>query len=222
MLASTTDSSPSPSDLGLDDVADVQGKGYSSALFYDNGGVVTALGDGKGGFTYVVGLPAPRFPCSTTSSRSRRLQWGRQAGPADRQHRWQPAGGAFQRRWNLSNPGLGGAARARLPDQLRRNRRSQWRWQNRYCRRVCGGCRLRRFGHHQLRLLCALGKGDGTFLTPTFTAYGSELYAVTLADMNRDGNLDLLLDDAPFQSQAPSPSICCPALATEPSLLEPP
>jgi hypothetical protein len=44
----------------------------------------------------------------------------------------------------------------------------------------------------------ALGKGNGTFSTPTFTPFGTQLYSATLADMNGDGKLDLLLDDAPF------------------------
>ena len=44
----------------------------------------------------------------------------------------------------------------------------------------------------------ALGKGDGTFQTPKFAPYGNELYSATLADVNGDGNLDLILDDAPF------------------------
>jgi hypothetical protein len=44
----------------------------------------------------------------------------------------------------------------------------------------------------------ALGNGDGTFQTPVFTAQGNELYSATLADINMDGNLDLILDDTPF------------------------
>ncbi|MBB5062268.1 FG-GAP-like repeat-containing protein [Granulicella mallensis] len=43
-----------------------------------------------------------------------------------------------------------------------------------------------------------LGKGDGTFATPAFTQAGTELYSATLADINGDGQLDLVLDDAPF------------------------
>ncbi|MDE1154765.1 MAG: FG-GAP-like repeat-containing protein [Acidobacteriaceae bacterium] len=46
----------------------------------------------------------------------------------------------------------------------------------------------------------ALGKGDGTFASPVFTASGTELYSATLADINNDGKLDLVLDDAPFAS----------------------
>jgi hypothetical protein len=44
----------------------------------------------------------------------------------------------------------------------------------------------------------ALGKGDGTFQTPVFTVFGTELYSVNLADLNGDGNLDLLINDAPL------------------------
>ncbi|HEX4319792.1 MAG TPA: FG-GAP-like repeat-containing protein [Acidobacteriaceae bacterium] len=44
----------------------------------------------------------------------------------------------------------------------------------------------------------ALGNGDGTFGKPVFTTFGSELYSVTLADINGDGALDLLINDVPF------------------------
>jgi hypothetical protein len=44
------------------------------------------------------------------------------------------------------------------------------------------------------------GKGDGTFKTPVFFPSGVQLYSATLADMNLDGNLDLILDDAPTSS----------------------
>ncbi len=41
------------------------------------------------------------------------------------------------------------------------------------------------------------GKGDGTFQTPVFFPSGTQLYSATLADVNLDGNLDLILDDVP-------------------------
>ncbi|MFC6645341.1 FG-GAP repeat domain-containing protein [Granulicella cerasi] len=44
----------------------------------------------------------------------------------------------------------------------------------------------------------ALGKGDGTFSTPTFHSTGSALYKLLLADLNNDGKLDLVIDDAPL------------------------
>ncbi len=44
----------------------------------------------------------------------------------------------------------------------------------------------------------ALGKGDGTFAKPVFTSFGTELYSLTLADINGDGKLDMLINDVPF------------------------
>jgi len=41
------------------------------------------------------------------------------------------------------------------------------------------------------------GNGDGTFKTPVFYPFGQQLYSATLADMNLDGNLDLILNDVP-------------------------
>ena len=66
MLASTTDTNPSPSYLVLQNVMDVQGKGYSSAVFGDVSSatpqIVTGVGDGKGNLSYVVGLSAASIP----------------------------------------------------------------------------------------------------------------------------------------------------------------
>jgi len=58
---------------------------------------------------------------------------------------------------------------------------------------ACGGSDGNPSGY-----IVALGKGDGTFSTPVLTASGSEMYSVTLADMNMDGNPDLILVDDPF------------------------
>lgn len=44
----------------------------------------------------------------------------------------------------------------------------------------------------------AIGNGDGTFQAPVFTVYGAELYSLNLADMNGDGALDLIVNDAPI------------------------
>jgi hypothetical protein len=41
------------------------------------------------------------------------------------------------------------------------------------------------------------GNGDGTFQTPIFYPVGEDIVSATLADMNSDGNLDLLLNDLP-------------------------
>jgi hypothetical protein len=46
------------------------------------------------------------------------------------------------------------------------------------------------------------GNGDGTFGTPQFQPFGGELYSVLTADINGDGILDLILNDAPFDGAA--------------------
>lgn len=53
-----------------------------------------------------------------------------------------------------------------------------------------------------------VGNGDGTFAPPAFTAAGTQLYSLTLADVNNDGALDLILDDGDFSTIAalPAPS----------------
>ena len=43
-----------------------------------------------------------------------------------------------------------------------------------------------------------LGSGTGTFSAPVFTATGTELYGLSLADINGDGKLDLVINDEPF------------------------
>lgn len=58
---------------------------------------------------------------------------------------------------------------------------------------TCGGA-----GDTPPGYFVALGNGNGTFATPAFTPYGTQLYSATIADMNGDGKLDLILDDAPF------------------------
>jgi len=49
------------------------------------------------------------------------------------------------------------------------------------------------------------GNGDGTFAAPVFTAAGTQLYSLTLADVNNDGALDLIIDDGNFSTIANSP-----------------
>ncbi len=200
MLSSTTDSSPAPGYLGLDDVADVQGKGYSSALFYDGGDVVTALGDGKGNFTYVVGLSSTVVPtlqyiqpvqadfngdgkqdlliANTDGSMTVALSNG---------------DGTFQTPASVGLPTLNCQINYAATGDVNGDGKTDIVVAY-VGDAACGGS-----GSYSSGYFVALGNGDGTFKTPAFTSYGAELYAVTLADMNLDGNLDLLLDDAPFQ-----------------------
>ena len=46
------------------------------------------------------------------------------------------------------------------------------------------------------------GNGDGTFGAPQFQPFGNELYSVVLANINGGGIMGLVLNDAPFDSQA--------------------
>jgi hypothetical protein len=202
-LASTTDAIPWPINLGLYDVIDVQGKGYSSALFIDDSSsaeIVTAVGDGKGNLTYVVGLSSAAVPnlgyiepvqadfngdgkqdlliAGTDGSLSVALSNG---------------DGTFQTPVSVGLPALdcevSYAATGDVNGDGKIDVVVAYVGDS-----ACGGS-----GGTSSGYFVALGNGDGTFQTPVFTAYGTELYAVTLADMNLDGNLDLILDDAPFQ-----------------------
>ncbi len=57
---------------------------------------------------------------------------------------------------------------------------------------ACGGGSTNPSGYFVLK-----GNGDGTFQTPIFYPVGVNIVSATLADMNSDGNLDLLLNDLP-------------------------
>ena len=203
-LASTTDATPDPFIMSLADVADVQGKGFTSALYIDYSGnlpqVVTGVSDGKGNFTYSVGLTSSAAPMldflepvqvdfngdgkqdllivGTDGSLSAALSNG---------------DGTFAALQKLTLPALNCVPGYAATGDLNGDGKSDLVLTY-VGDAACGGT-----GGQPSGYFTALGNGDGTFQTPVFTAYGTELYSVTLADMNLDGKLDLLLDDAPFQ-----------------------
>lgn len=203
-LVSTADPNPNPFFNSLADVADVQGSGFTSALFIDSSGtlpqVVTAVSDGKGNFTYKVGLTSTADPkldflepvqadfngdgkqdlliVDSDGSVSVGLSNG---------------DGTFTAPQKLALPSLNCVPGYAATGDLNGDGKSDVVLTY-VGDAACGGTGGTASGY-----FVALGNGDGTFQKPVFYAYGSELYSVTLADMNLDGNLDLLLDDAPFQ-----------------------
>lgn len=202
VLTTTTEAGSAPSYISLQNVEDVQGKGYSSALFIDDTSttqVVTAVSDGKGNLTYKVGLAASAVPAigyiqpvqadfnndgkqdlliaNTDGTLSVALSNG---------------DGTFQQPVALALPAMDCEVAYAAAGDLNKDGNTDLVITY-YGDAVCGGTGSVGSGYY-----VALGKGDGTFQTPVFTAYGTELYSATLADVNGDGVLDLVLDDTPF------------------------
>jgi hypothetical protein len=203
-LSSTTDAAPGPGYIQLQDVADVQGSGFTSGLFIDSYNypeiaVVTGLGNGTGSFSWTVGLSSTADPtlgylepvqadfngdgkqdlliAGTDGSLAVALSNG---------------DGSFQTPVALNLPVLSCPLDYAATGDLNGDGKVDVV--------VAYGGDFSCFGSGSTAsgYFVALGNGDGTFGTPAFTAQGSELYSVTLADINMDGNIDLILDDAPF------------------------
>jgi hypothetical protein len=204
MLSSTTDSSPvTPLDIELGTVADVQGKGFSSVLYMDYSGnspdVVTGVGDGKGNFTYVTGLSATAAPtlgyiqpvqADFNGDGKQDLLMANIDGSVS--VALSNGDGTFGNPLSLALPALDCEVNYATAGDVNGDGISDI---------ViaypgdasCGGSGGTASGY-----FVVLGKGGGAFAAPVFNAYGSELYSVTIADMNGDGKPDLILDDAPF------------------------
>jgi hypothetical protein len=203
VLNSTTDATSYPLFLDLEAAGDLLGAGYTDPLFVDGNGaapyIVSALSDGKGNFTYKTALAAGAIPtiayiqpftadfngdgkqdiliAGTNGTLSAALSKG---------------DGTFQTPVSLGLPSLNCEVNYAAAADLNGDG---------YIDVVvaypgdasCGGTGSKASGY-----FVALGKGNGTFATPVFTAAGSELYSVAIADFNLDGNPDLILNDEPF------------------------
>jgi Bacterial Ig-like domain (group 3)/FG-GAP-like repeat len=204
-LSSTTDTDPAPLYIQLNDVADVQGKGFTSALYIDYSGtnptVVTGVSDGKGNFTYVTGLSAAAVPtlaylepvqADFNGDGMQDLLIANEDGSMS--YALSNGDGTFKAPVSLGLPTLDCVVDYGATGDLNGDGLTDivvaYPGDS-----ACGGSDGTPSGY-----FVVLGKAGGTFAAPVFTPYGSELYSVTIADMNMDGIPDLLLDDAPFQA----------------------
>jgi hypothetical protein len=202
-LGSTTDSVVIPWYLSLEGSADVNGDGNTDLLFIDGvpstPNLVTGLSDGKGNFTYKTALSSSVLsafgflqPVSADfngDGKQDALLAGTKGLLAVALSK---GDGTFLAPVSLAMPKLNCELNYAATGDLNGDGATDivvaYPGDA-----ACGGTGSTPSGYVVL-----LGKGDGTFSAPTFTPYGGELYAITIADVNGDGHADLLLDDAPF------------------------
>ena len=204
-LSSTTDGFSAPGELYLQAGGDIVGNGLTDGLFLDQTGtspyVVSALSDGKGGFKDVTALSATADPtlgflqpvsADFNGDGKQDLlivdgALGNGLGVA-----LSKGDGTFKDPVSLAMPTLDCSLNYAATGDLNGDGKADIVVA--YAGdAACGGSDGTPSGY-----IVALGKGDGTFATPVFTAFGNELYSVTIADMNMDGNQDLILVDDPF------------------------
>ena len=202
-LASTTDSPLGPAFLDLEAAGDIAGNGFTDPLFVDASGaaayVVSALSNGKGSFTYKTA-----FALSAVSDLTY-VQPLTADFNGDGKQDMLTAGikgslsvalsngdGTFHTPVPLTLPSLDCEVNYAATGDLNGDGNVDIvvTYPN---DAACGGSGNKASGY-----FVALGKGNGTFATPIFTASGSELYSVAIVDFNPDGNLDLILNDEPF------------------------
>jgi len=204
-LSSTTDSFPAPEELDLEAAGDIVGNGLTDPLFLDEAEaapyVVSALSNGTGGFTYVTAVSATADPtlaflqpvsADFNGDGKKDLLIVDGALGNGLSVALSNGDGTFQNPISLAMPSLDCSLNYAAAGDV--NGDGNVDIVVAYPGdAACGGTDGTPSGY-----IVALGKGNGTFSTPVFTASGSELYSVTIADMNMDGNLDLILVDDPF------------------------
>jgi hypothetical protein len=199
-LGSTTDPYSEPFTLSTQAVADITGNGYTDMLSVDNSGaapyIVAGLSDGKGNFTDMTALSADAVPTlgflqpvAVDFNKDGRQDMLIAGTDGSLSVSLSKGDGTFQAPISLSLPSLdcelGYAAAADINDDGIPDIVATYAGDS-----ACGSSGSTPSGY-----FVALGRGDGTFATPVFTPYGTELYSITIADMNSDGKPDLLLND---------------------------
>jgi len=202
-LSSTTDTFQAPDELVLEAAGDIVGNGFTDAVFVDQTQtapyVVSALSDGKGGFKYVTALTAavvPNLgflePVQADFNGDGKQDLLMAGSDASLSVALSNGDGTFKTPVSLGLPALDCYLNYAATGDL--NGDGHTDIVVTYPGDAsCGGT-----GSVPSGYFVALGKGDGTFAAPVFTASGNELYTAALGDMNMDGNLDLILTDDPF------------------------
>ena len=204
-LSSTTDSAWSPEGLDFEAAGDIAGNGLTDPLFVDFNDaepyIVSGLSNGKGGFNYVTALSATEVPtlyylepvsADFNGDGKQDLLFVDGALGNGLAVALSNGDGTFQTPVQLALPSLDCALNYAVTGDFNGDGNVDivvtYPGDS-----SCGGSDGTPSGY-----FVALGMGNGTFATPVFTASGHELYSATVADFNLDGNLDLVLNDEPF------------------------
>ncbi|MFT4113003.1 FG-GAP-like repeat-containing protein [Silvibacterium sp.] len=200
-MVSSLDTLQSPFDIDLEDAIDVQGKGVTSPIFVDeNGAIESALSDGKGNFTYKVGLTASQLtnlgyvqPVQADFNGDGLQDLLIAGSDGSASVAFSNGDGTFQAPVSLGLPALSCELTYAAAGDLNGDGATD------IVITYPGDAGCGSTGSNASGYFVILNAGSGKFNAPVFTAYGTELYSAAISDVNLDGMPDLILNDEPFQ-----------------------